>query len=146
MYLLFFVVFWLYSGILSSAVQMKKITFILINTTGRFSNHAGKEICPEFWTLYLYGDSYSSEILIFSAAASFSMLSIVGECFSFTILCIVDFEIPERIDNWRTVIFFLYMMSPNNIFIMCFIIKAFCSFSYGSFFHKISGNIFYKNL
>ena len=132
----FFIILSLYNDILSSAVQMKKITLILINTTGRFRNHAENGICPEFWTLYLYGDSYSSEILIFSAVASFSMLSIVGECFSFTILCIVDFEIPERIDNWRTVIFFLYMMSPNNIFIMCFIIKNFYSFSYGSFFHK----------
>lgn len=123
---------------------MKKNPLILRNTTGRFGNHAGNGICPEFWTLYLYGDSYSSEILIFSAAASFSMLSIVGECFSFTMLCIVDFEIPERIDNWRTVIFFLYMMSPNNIFIMCFIIKVFCDFIYGSFFHNTKFSMYYR--
>lgn len=54
--------------------------------------------CPEFWTDYLYGDSYRSEIVIFSAFASFSIFSIVGEYVSFAILFIVDFDIPVIID------------------------------------------------
>lgn len=72
---------------------------------------------PEFWTLfYLYGESYKSEIRTLSTAASFSILSMVGECTSFAILLIVDFEIPVKVASCRADIFLLYIMSANNIF------------------------------
>lgn len=59
-------------------------------------------------------------MLIFSAFASFSILSIVGEYVSFAILLIVDLDIPVITDNWRTDIFFLYMISPSRIFMIIF--------------------------
>lgn len=88
---------------------------------------------------YLKSDSKRSVMRILSAFASNSMLSIVGEYFPFMILFIVDFEIPDIIDNCLTEMFLLYMISLNNIFMMVivskiiFIILEFISSKRGSF-------------
>lgn len=66
---------------------------------------------------YLYSDSYRSEIRTFSALASNSMLSSVGEYTSFAMLLIVDFEISVIMDSCRTEIFLSYIILFNNIFI-----------------------------
>lgn len=63
----------------------------------------------------MYGESYKSEIRTLSTAASFSMLSMVGEYVSLAILLIVDFEIPVMEASCRADTFLLYIMSANNI-------------------------------
>lgn len=93
---------------------------------------------------YLKSDSKRSVMRILSAFASNSMLSIVGEYFPFMILFIVDFEIPDIIDNCLTEMFLSYMISLNNIFMMVivskiiFIILEFISSKRGSFMKKNS--------
>lgn len=52
----------------------------------------------------------------FSALASNSMLSSVGEYTSFAMLLIVDFEIPVIMDSCRTEMFLSYIILFNNIF------------------------------
>lgn len=74
---------------------------------------------------YLYSDSYRSEMCTFSALASNSMLSSVGEYTSFAMLLIVDFEIPVIMESCRTEIFLLYMVWFNNIFMEILFAKLF---------------------
>lgn len=74
---------------------------------------------------YLYSDSYSSEMCTFSALASNSMLSSVGEYTSFTMLLIVDFEIPVIMESCRTEMFLSYIILFNNIFMEILFAKLF---------------------
>lgn len=74
---------------------------------------------------YLYSDSYRSEIRTFSALASNSMLSSVGEYTSFAMLLIVDFEIPVIMDSCRTEMFLSYIILFNNIFMFLLLTKSF---------------------
>ena len=74
---------------------------------------------------YLYSDSYRSEMCTFSALASNSMLSSVGEYTSFAMLLIVDFEIPVIMESCRTEMFLSYIILFNNIFIEILFAKLF---------------------
>ena len=63
---------------------------------------------------YLNGDSYKSEIRIFSPFAIFSMVSIFG-MEPLQMSDIVDLGTPVRIDTWRTVNFLFDMIFCNRI-------------------------------
>lgn len=54
---------------------------------------------------------------IFKPAASCSIVSIRGLVRPDTISDIVDLGSPVIAETWRTVKFFLHMISPSNIFI-----------------------------
>ena len=82
-------------------------------------------MCRTLIQFYLYSDSNKSVIRTFSAFASSSILSSVGECFSFIMSLIVDLGIPDMIESCRTEMFLLYMISSNNIFMLIFLAKAF---------------------
>ena len=84
-----------------------------------------RPVCRTLIQFYLYSDSNKSVICTFSAFASSSMLSSVGECFSFIISLIVDLGIPDIIESCRTEMFLLYMISSNNIFMFLFFAKSF---------------------
>lgn len=79
-----------------------------------------RPVCRTLIQFYLYSDSNKSVIRTFSAFASSSMLSSVGECFSFIISLIVDLGTPDMIESCRTEMFLLYMISSNNIFMFLF--------------------------
>lgn len=74
----------------------------------------------------------------FSALASSSRLSNVGEYISFMMLLIVDFEIPVIVESCLTEIFFSYMILFNNIFMEILLVKykiiilVFCTSEGGS--------------
>ncbi len=74
---------------------------------------------------YLCSDSYKSEMRTFSALASNSMLSSVGEYTSFAMLLIVDFEIPVIMESCRTEMFLSYIILFNNIFMEILFAKLF---------------------
>lgn len=61
----------------------------------------------------------------FSALASNSMLSSVGEYTSFAMLLIVDFEIPVIMESCRTEMFLSYIILFNNIFMEILFAKLF---------------------
>ena len=67
--------------------------------------------------VYLYGESYKSEIRTFSPLANCSSVSKRGDVLPPIISLSVDRGTPVRIATWRIDNFFSIIIFPNNIFI-----------------------------
>lgn len=121
MYLHFF--FCIVEQFFFSYFWYEKIASSIYNANGNSSYHtfrSNRPMCRTLIQFYLYSDSNRSVIRTFSAFASSSILSSVGECFSFMISLIVDLGTPDIIESCRTEMFLLYMISSNNIFMFLF--------------------------
>ncbi len=123
MYLHFFFLYCRTVSLLALLVREKAplLYTSINNTNGGYLYHTFKTnrpVCRTLIQFYLYSDSNKSVIRTFSAFASSSMLSSVGECFSFIISLIVDLGTPDMIESCRTEMFLLYIISSNNIFMI----------------------------
>ncbi len=144
MYLHFF--FCIVEQFFFSYFWYEKIASSIYNANGNSSYHtfrSNRPMCRTLIQFYLYSDSNRSVIRTFSAFASSSILSSVGECFSFMISLIVDLGTPDIIESCRTEMFLLYMISSNNIFMLLFLAKAFILYRY--FFYQLDRKIKNQN-